>query len=90
MLGHLAQKYGLPLVFVNQVGATTTSSSTAAAALSMRRAACSAGRKVSKQIWWWWTCRRSAYAPDAIAEDDFEPEAEIWSALVAGRPGLRA
>ena len=40
-----------------------------------------ARQRVSKRTCWWRTWRRE---PGAIAADDFEPEAEIWRALVLG------
>jgi NAD+ synthase/NAD+ synthase (glutamine-hydrolysing) len=81
MLGHMAQKHGLPLVYVNQVGGNDD--------LIFDGRSCafdSQGRLVGRA--------RGFQDDTAIAdiasgtgtgaEDDFEAEAEIWNALVLG------
>ena len=81
MLGHLARKYSLPLVYVNQVGGNDD------LIFDGRSAAFDArGRMFA---------RAKGFAEDTltvdlaassgpIADDDFAPEAEIWHALVLG------
>jgi NAD+ synthase/NAD+ synthase (glutamine-hydrolysing) len=81
MLGHLARKYSLPLVYVNQVGGDDD------LIFDGRSAAFDAqGRMFA---------RAKGFEEDtltvdlaagtgAIAADDFEPEAEIWHALALG------
>ena len=81
MLGHLARKYSLPLVYVNQVGGDDD------LIFDGRSAAFDAqGRMFA---------RAKGFEEDtltvdlaagtgAIAVDDFEPEAEIWHALALG------
>jgi NAD+ synthase/NAD+ synthase (glutamine-hydrolysing) len=80
MLGHMAQKYGLPVAIVNQVGANDD------LIFDGRSSAFNAeGRMVA---------RAKAFQEDillldlgaegAIATDDFTPEAEVWKALVLG------
>ena len=86
MLGHMARKYGLPMAIVNQVGANDD------LIFDGRSAAFDAeGRLIA---------RAKGFAEDlllvdleavdleagtgSIAPDDFEPEAEIWNALVLG------
>ena len=85
MLGHLAQKYGLPLVFVNQVGGNDDlifdgrSSAFDAQGRLFARAKGFATDVVVVDL-----AATPPTGPGAIAEDDFEPEAEIWNALVLG------
>ena len=81
MLGQMAQKYGLPLAWVNQVGGNDD------LIFDGRSGAFDAqGRMFA---------RAKGFAEDlvvvdltastgTIAEDDFTPEAEIWNALVLG------
>jgi len=84
MLGHLAQKYGLPLVFANQVGGNDDlifdgrSSAFDAQGRLFARAKGFAEDVVVVDL------AGPAAGPGAIAQDDFEPEAEIWNALVLG------
>jgi NAD+ synthase/NAD+ synthase (glutamine-hydrolysing) len=85
MLGHLAQKYGLPLVFVNQVGGNDD------LIFDGRSGAFDAQGRLFARAKGFETdvvvvdlAAGSSIGKDAIAEDDFEPEAEIWSALVLG------
>jgi NAD+ synthase/NAD+ synthase (glutamine-hydrolysing) len=84
MLGHMAQKYRLPLIYVNQVGGDDD------LIFDGRSAAFDANGKL--------VVRAKGFEEDlvmvdlaaeasvtgAIASDDFEPEAEIWNALVLG------
>jgi NAD+ synthase/NAD+ synthase (glutamine-hydrolysing) len=81
MLGHLARKYGLPVVYVNQAGGNDD------LIFDGRSAAFDARGEIY--------ARAKGFAEDllvtelggaagAIAEDDFEAEAEIWNALVLG------
>jgi NAD+ synthase/NAD+ synthase (glutamine-hydrolysing) len=81
MLGHMAQKHGLPLVYVNQVGGDDD------LIFDGRSCAFDAqGRLIGRAAGF----REDLLVADltagksAIAEDDFEIEAEIWNALVLG------
>jgi NAD+ synthase/NAD+ synthase (glutamine-hydrolysing) len=81
MLGHMAQKYGLPLAYINQVGGNDD------LIFDGRSAVFDAtGRLIA---------RAKGFEEDvlvvdleggapAIAEQDFAPEPEIWNALVLG------
>ena len=56
MLGHMARKYRLPLVFVNQVGGNDDLIFDGRSArLRRARAACSRGPGASRRTCWWWT-----------------------------------
>ena len=85
MLGHLARKHGLPLVFVNQVGGNDDlifdgrSGAFDAQGRLFARAKGFAEDVVVVDL-----AGGPPVGPDAIARDDFEPEAEIWHALVLG------
>jgi NAD+ synthase (glutamine-hydrolysing) len=81
MLAHMAEKYRLPLIIVNQVGANDD------LIFDGRSAAFDAQGRLF--------ARARGFAEDVIlvdlaatsgtiAEDDFTPEAEIWNALVLG------
>ncbi|MEO8368010.1 MAG: NAD+ synthase [Candidatus Solibacter sp.] len=81
MLGHMAEKYGLPVVIVNQVGANDD------LIFDGRSAAFDAQGKLF--------ARAKGFEEDVlfvdilsgggtIATDDFQAEAEIWNALVLG------
>jgi NAD+ synthase (glutamine-hydrolysing) len=81
MLGHMAGKYGLPMVIVNQVGGDDE------LIFDGRSAAFDATGRLF--------ARAKGFEEDVlvvdtptsigtIAEDDFEPESEIWHALVLG------
>jgi NAD+ synthase/NAD+ synthase (glutamine-hydrolysing) len=81
MFGHMARKYGLPVVYVNQVGGNDD------LVFDGRSGAYDAqGRVLARARGF----REDLLVVDlnastgAIAEDDFEPEAEIWHALVLG------
>ena len=81
MLGHLARKYGLPLVYVNQVGGNDDlifdgrSGAFDAQGRMFARAKGFEEDTLTVDL---------AAGSGPIAEDDFEPEAEIWHALVLG------
>jgi NAD+ synthase (glutamine-hydrolysing) len=81
MIGHMAGKYGVPMVIVNQVGGDDE------LIFDGRSAAFDADGHLF--------ARAKGFAEDvlvvdmdtrsgAVAGDDFEPEAEIWNALVLG------
>jgi NAD+ synthase (glutamine-hydrolysing) len=81
MLGHMARKYGLPMAIINQVGANDD------LIFDGRSAAFDAQGRLF--------ARAKGFAEDllmvdletsagSVAADDFEPEAEIWNALVLG------
>jgi len=81
MLGQMARKHGLPLVYVNQVGGNDDlifDGRSGAFDAQGRLFARAKGFEVDVVV------VDLAAGPDAIAEDDFEPEAEIWNALVLG------
>jgi len=81
MLGQMAQKYGLPLAWVNQVGGNDDlifdgrSGAFDAHGRMFARAKGFAEDVVVVDL---------ATSSGTIAEDDFTPEAEIWNALVLG------
>ncbi len=81
MMGHMAGKYGVPMVIVNQVGGDDE------LIFDGRSAAFDAAGRLF--------ARAKGFEEDVlvvdmasrsgtISEDDFEPEAEIWHALVLG------
>jgi NAD+ synthase (glutamine-hydrolysing) len=81
MLGHMAQRHGIPLAYVNQVGGNDD--------LIFDGRSCAFDAKGGM------FARAKGFAEDilvfdldkasgTIAQDDFEPEAEIWNALVLG------
>jgi len=81
MLGHLALKHNLPLVYVNQVGGNDdlifdgrSCAFDAKGRLTGRASGFREGVLVADL----------AMGTSTIAEDDFEIEAEIWNALVLG------
>ena len=88
MLGHMAQKHGLPMAYVNQVGGNDD------LIFDGRSCAFDAQGRLF--------ARAKGFEEDVlmvdlggvqsatIAGDDFEPEAEIWHALGAGRARLRS
>jgi NAD+ synthase (glutamine-hydrolysing) len=81
MLGHMAQKYGLPLVYVNQVGANDD--------LIFDGRSCvfdAEGRLAGRAAGFREDLLRADLKTGAstVAADDFEIEAEIWHALVLG------
>ena len=81
MLGHMARKYGLPVAIINQVGANDD------LIFDGRSSAFDAEGRLF--------ARAKGFDEDlllvdleagtgSVAQDDFEPEAEIWNALVLG------
>ena len=81
MLGHLARKHGLPLVFVNQVGGNDDLIFDGrSGAFDAQGRLFARARGFHEDV----VVVDLAGGPNAIAEDDFEPEAEIWHALVLG------
>ncbi len=81
MLGHMAQKYRLPVVIVGQVGGNDDlifDGRSAAFDAEGRLFARAKGFQEDVVI------VDLARGTGTIAEDDFEPEAEIWNALVLG------
>ena len=81
MLGHMSEKYRIPVAYVNQVGGNDD------LIFDGRSAAWDAGGRMF--------ARAAGFQDDlivadlsegagSIAEDDFGPEAEIWQALVLG------
>jgi NAD+ synthase/NAD+ synthase (glutamine-hydrolysing) len=81
MLGHMARKYGLPVAIINQVGANDD------LIFDGRSCAFDAEGRLF--------ARAKGFEEDlvlvdleagtgTVAQDDFEPEAEIWNALVLG------
>ena len=81
MLGHMARKYGLPLAFVNQVGANDDlifDGHSSAFDAQGRMFARARGFEESVLL------VDLDAGTGAISEEDFAPEAEIWHALVLG------
>jgi NAD+ synthase/NAD+ synthase (glutamine-hydrolysing) len=81
MLGHLARKYGLPVAYVNQVGGDDDLIFDGRSGVFDAQGRVSARAKGFQEDL---LVTDLAGAAGAISEDDFEPEAEIWSALVLG------
>jgi NAD+ synthase (glutamine-hydrolysing) len=87
MLGQMAQKYGLPLAIVNQVGGNDDlifDGRSAAFDAQGRLFARAKGFEEDLVVVDLAAGAAGISGPGAIAEDDFEPEAEIWNALVLG------
>jgi NAD+ synthase (glutamine-hydrolysing) len=81
MLGHMSKKYGLPLVFVNQVGGNDDLIFDGrSAAFDAQGRLFGRARGFAEDV----TIVDLAASVGTIAEDDFTPEAEIWNALVLG------
>jgi NAD+ synthase (glutamine-hydrolysing) len=81
MLGHIAKKHGLPLAIVNQVGGNDDLVFDGrSAAFDADGRLCSRAQGFREDL----LIVDLAAEWDAIAEDDFAPEAEIWNALVLG------
>jgi len=81
MLGHLAHKHSLPLVYVNQVGGNDDlifDGRSCAFDAQGRLTGRAAGFREDLLI------ADLAAGTSAIADDDFEIESEIWNALVLG------
>jgi NAD+ synthase/NAD+ synthase (glutamine-hydrolysing) len=81
MLGHMAKKYGLPVAIVNQVGANDD------LIFDGRSSAFDAQGRLFARAKGFQEDVLAVDLPSAageIAEDDFQPEAEVWNALVLG------
>ena len=85
MLGHLARKHGLPLVFVNQVGGNDDLIFDGrSGAFDAQGRLFARAKGFEEDVVVVDLAAGPAIGPGAIALDDFEPEAEIWNALVLG------
>ncbi len=84
MLGHMAQKYRLPLIYVNQVGGDDDLIFDGRSAAFDANGKLVARAKGFEEDLLMVDLAAGAAMPGAIAADDFEPEAEIWNALVLG------
>ncbi len=81
MLGHMARKYGLPLMIVNQVGANDDLIFDGrSAAFDAQGQLFARARGFEEDV----VVADLAACRGTIAEDDFTPESEIWRALVLG------
>ena len=81
MLGHLARKYGLPVAYVNQVGGDDDLIFDGRSGVFDAQGRVFARAKGFQEDL---LVTDLAGAAGSISEDDFDPEAEIWSALVLG------
>ena len=84
MLGHMARRHGIPLAYVNQVGGNDDlifDGRSCAFDATGRMFARAKGFEEDVLLF---DLNEVGQAVGAIAEDDFEPEAEIWNALVLG------
>ncbi|MBZ5579967.1 MAG: NAD+ synthase [Acidobacteriia bacterium] len=81
MLSHMAQKYGLPVAYVNQVGGNDDLIFDGRSAVFDARGRLAARAKGFQEDVLIVDVDGSAAG---IADDDFAPEAEIWNALVLG------
>ena len=81
MLGHLARKYGLPVAYVNQVGGNDDLIFDGRSGVFDAQGDVSARAKGFEEDL---LMADLGGAAGGIAADDFEPEAEIWRALVLG------
>jgi NAD+ synthase/NAD+ synthase (glutamine-hydrolysing) len=81
MLGHLARKYRLPVAYVNQVGGDDDLIFDGRSGVFDAQGNIFARAKGFEEDL---LIADLAGAAGSVAEDDFEPEAEIWSALVLG------
>ncbi len=84
MLGHMAQKYRLPLIYVNQVGGDDDLIFDGRSAAFDANGKLVARAKGFEEDLLMVDLAAGGAMPGAIAADDFEPEAEIWNALVLG------
>jgi len=85
MLGHMAQKYSLPLAVVNQVGGNDDLIFDGrSGAFDAQGRLFARAKGFQEDVVVVDLAAGVPSGPDAIAEDDFEPEAEIWNALVLG------
>ena len=81
MLSHMARKYGLPLVIVGQVGGDDDLIFDGhSAAFDEQGRMFARARGFGSDV----TVVDLANSTGTIAPEDFEPEAEVWSALVLG------
>jgi len=81
MLSHMARKYGLPVVIVGQVGGDDDLIFDGhSAAFDAQGRMFARARGFSSDV----IVVDIANSTGAIAAEDFEPEAEVWSALVLG------
>jgi NAD+ synthase (glutamine-hydrolysing) len=84
MLGQMARKYRLPLVFVNQVGGNDDLIFDGRSTAFNQEGRLFARAKGFEEDLIVVDLAAGVSGPDTIAADDFEPEAEIWNALVLG------
>ena len=86
MLSHMAQKYGLPVAYVNQVGGNDDLIFDGRSSVFDREGRWSLAPKAFRKTSWSWTWlwEIKCKVPAPCADDDFETEAEIWHALVLG------
>ncbi|HEY2845892.1 MAG TPA: NAD+ synthase [Bryobacteraceae bacterium] len=84
MLGHMAQKYRLPLIYVNQVGGNDDLIFDGRSAAFDANGKLVARAKGFEEDLLMVDLAAGVCGPGAIAADDFEPESEIWKALVLG------
>jgi len=84
MLGHMARKYRLPLVYVNQVGGNDDLIFDGRSAAFDSDGRLAARAKGFDEDLVMVDVAADGSVSGAIAADDFEPEAEIWNALVLG------
>jgi len=81
MLGHIARKHGLPLAYVNQVGGNDDLIFDGRSGLWDAQGGLGARAKGFRDDV---VVADLARGTGAVAEDDFEAEAEVWNALVLG------
>jgi NAD+ synthase (glutamine-hydrolysing) len=84
MLSQMARKYGLPLVFVNQVGGNDDLIFDGRSAAFNQEGRLFARARGFEEDLIVVDLDAGASGTDTIATDDFQPEAEIWNALVLG------
>ena len=84
MLGQMARKYHLPLVFVNQVGGNDDLIFDGRSVAFNQEGRLFARAKGFEEDLLLVDLAAGASGAEAIAADDFAPEAEIWNALVLG------
>ena len=81
MFGHMARKYGLPVVFINQAGGDDDLIFDGrSAAFDAQGRLFARGKGFEEDT----LLADLATSSGTISADDFEPEAEIWHALVLG------
>jgi NAD+ synthase/NAD+ synthase (glutamine-hydrolysing) len=86
MLGHMARRHQLPVLYVNQVGGNDDLIFDGrSCAFDTEGTLIARGKAFAEDIVVVdLDSTKSAASKNAISEDDFEPEAEIWHALVIG------